>query len=141
MAAALSPKRILALDVGDARVGLAVGSTVAKLPTPIETLKRDNAFWDAFSDVVEREEIDRIVVGLPRNMSGEETKQSASIRVFAQSIEERTGFEVIFVDESLSSRRADTYLHQNKSSRVAQDSLAAAFILQEYFDMIEKHEV
>lgn len=141
MAAALSPRRILALDVGDVRVGMAVGSTVAKLPSPIETLKRDDTFWEKLTGILEREEVNGVVVGLPRNMSGEETAQSALIRTFSLEFSEKTGFDVSFVDESLSSHRADTYLQENNSSRAAQDSLAAAFILQEYFDMMEEHEV
>ncbi len=128
---------VLGLDVGNARVGLAVAGTVAKLPRPIETLPRDGALFAQLSLILQRESIDTLVIGIPRNLNGEETAQSQSIREFAKELESELQIHPIFVDESLSSARADQWLEDKKAAKVPQDSVAACFILKEYFDIIE----
>lgn len=128
---------VLGIDVGDARVGLAVAGTVAKLPRPIETLPRDKILFKQLSSILQRESINLVVIGIPRNLRGEETAQSQSIRKFAEEFEVELQIHPIFVDESLSSARADQWLEHKKGSKVPQDSVAACFILMEYFDIIE----
>jgi putative Holliday junction resolvase len=139
MAANLSHKNqnILALDVGEKRIGLAIGGSIAKLPTPIETIANDDQTLTTLSAIISRESIDILVVGIPRNQSGEETAQSASIRSFGKQLADRLGFPVKYADESLSSHRADEYLSAHPSSKTYQDSLAAVFILDEYFGMMD----
>lgn len=136
MAVPLTPNQvILGLDVGDARIGLAVAGSVARLPSPIETIQRGDDEVDLLQKIISRESADIIVVGIPRNLSGEETAQSTKIRQFADFIKQNISVPIIFVDESLSSKRADEYIKNTKNAE--QDSVAACFILQEYFDTLE----
>jgi putative Holliday junction resolvase len=128
---------VLGLDVGDARVGLAVAGTVAKLPRPIETLPRDKTLFEQLSLILQRESISVVVIGIPRNLSGEETAQSQSIREFTKELEATLRIHPVFVDESLSSTRADQWLEGRKGTKISQDSVAACFILKEYFDIID----
>ena len=132
----LSPdESILALDVGDARIGLARAGSLAKLPQPLKAIRNDENALRNLKQTIQAENIGLLVIGLPRNMKGEETAQSRKIREFAKSLDE-LGIESQFADESLSSKRADKYMAQNKKAAADQDSLAACFILEEYFNTI-----
>ena len=129
--------RILGLDIGDARIGLAAAHIIARIPAPLETLLNNVDLYAKLREIVAREDIGLLVVGIPRNMQGEETAQSAKIRAQAEDIAKELGIELVFADESLSSRRADDYLAQNKKSGATQDSLAACFILEEFIGGVE----
>jgi putative holliday junction resolvase len=124
---------ILGLDIGDARIGLAIASPIAKLPQPIETILNDATAVPTLRAIIEREGITTLVVGVPRNLEGRETAQSEKIRLQAESLAAEIGLDPIFVDESLSSKRADEYQQKQKKVQHAQDSVAACFILDEYF--------
>ena len=132
----LTPNQsILALDVGDVRIGVARAGALAKLPEPLPTVKNDESIMSGLQKIIEDHQVGLIVVGLPRNLKGEETGQTAKIREFAERLDS-LGVEYVFADESLSSKRADNYLRENKKSTADQDSLAACFILEEFFTTI-----
>lgn len=127
-----SSGRILGMDIGDARIGLATAHVVARIPAPIETIANDSSTIHALEAIIIREDVRLIVVGVPRNLSGEETPQSLKIREQAADITRLLGKDVVFVDESMSSKRADAYLAENPKSEAPQDSIAACFILEEF---------
>lgn len=126
---------ILALDVGDVRVGLARANALAKLPEPLPATANNQAVIDHLKELVKEHNVGLLVVGIPRNLQGEETAQSRKIREFAKQLE-ALGIQYVFVDESLSSKRADRYLAENKRANADQDSVAACFILEEFFNTI-----
>lgn len=124
---------IVALDIGDATIGVARANGIAKIPEPLQSLANDKKFVDSLIQLLREQDSKTVVVGVPRNMSGDETQQSRKIRDFIQELKQKTGdISYIFVDESLSSSRADEYLKNNKT-KASQDSVAACYILQEYF--------
>lgn len=112
---------ILGIDVGEVRVGLATAHSLAKLPSPHSVLKNDQEIYQNISDIIKKENIQAIVVGLPRNMKGEETAQSNFSRQFAAELAKYTSIRIDFADESLSSVRAS-----------GKDDIAACYILEEY---------
>lgn len=124
---------LLGIDVGDARIGLATASAIARLPSPRGVLQNDSTVIDKIGEIIEADKIDKVIVGLPRNQEGEETSQSLKSREFARKLEE-AGFVVAFADESLSSQRAQEAQKNDKSRRPDQpiDDLAACFILEEF---------
>lgn len=124
---------ILGLDIGDKRIGLARANAVAKLPAPIETILNDENTVTNLEEIIHREDVNTLVVGIPRNMDGDETPQSAKIRKLADTIAQQISIEMVFVDESFSSVRADEYIAGFKKQGFSQDSIAACFILQEFF--------
>ncbi len=128
---------VLGLDIGSARIGLAVASTVARLPHPIETIPNDEQLHSTLQAIVQREQISQLVSGLPRNLQGQETEQTRIVQMAAQNIAKTLGLPLVFADESLSSVRADEYLKTARRPKPAQDSVAACFILEEYFHTIE----
>ena len=125
---------VLGLDVGSKRIGTALASVIARLPQPGEVIDAQDKPFEAIQALVEAEDVKCIVVGLPRNLKGAETAQSQDIRVFAQNLGEQVSVPIMFADESLSSVRADELGKNNTFKNVSRDSLAACFILEEFFE-------
>lgn len=130
----LSSARVLGLDVGDARIGVAGAGLIAKLPEPITVVKNDDSAIAAIDKLAASEGALTIVVGLPRDQHGAETEQSAKARAFAKTLEEKTDYEVVFADESLSSKRAEAMLKDSGKDLSQLDAFAACFILEEFFN-------
>lgn len=124
---------ILALDIGDKRIGVAVASAIARLPRPLDMLPAEEDAVSKIVSIAEAQEAELIVIGIPRNLQGEETAQSQSIREFAAQLGESTKIPIVFADESLSSVRADNIAKYSAFKNASSDSLAACFILEEYF--------
>lgn len=122
----------LALDVGDARVGVAMANSLARLPSPLAIIENDDDVLENLKSLIRENSIDTLIVGLPRNMKGEETQQSRTSREFGEKLEETLGMPVIYADESLSTKRAEEYARQLKRTTGHLDDIAACFILEEY---------
>lgn len=122
---------ILALDVGERRIGVAIASSIARFARPLTTLINDEHFMSNLSEIIEDETIEIIVVGLPRNLSGEDTAQTDYVRKFTEQLNRDM---IIFQDEALTSRKAETELHQRGKpySKGDIDALAATYILEDY---------
>lgn len=123
---------ILALDVGSARVGVAVANSIARLPSPLAILKNDDTVFDELEELINIHDVSTVVVGLPRNMKGEETRQSEISRRFASELAEKLKIETVFAEESLSSKRAEKEAKAMKRTQKHLDDIAACFILEEY---------
>lgn len=128
------PSSILGLDVGDRRVGVAAVSLASRLPRPLTTLVRDDTFFDTLQALITSEEPDLLVVGLPRNLSGERTAQTQTTEAFAAELAQRYGLPVKFQDEAVTSKQAEAELKaRGKDYRRGDiDALAAVYILEDY---------
>lgn len=133
----IRPGRRLGVDVGKARIGVAVCDRDGLLATPVETVPRAQA-TDVRRIVELADEYDvlEIVVGLPLSMSGDDTPSTADARGFAEMLAEHR--PVRLVDERLSTVTAQRGLHQagrnSKKSRAVIDQAAAVIILQHALD-------
>jgi putative holliday junction resolvase len=135
-------KRILALDVGRKRIGLAVsdplGITAQGLPNLERTRKRDDL--DALARLAAQKEIGLIVVGNPIHMSGAEGRQSEWVREFAEALQRRTGIPVKLWDERLTTVEASRVLRESgigiEKRAAAVDRLSAVILLQSYLDSL-----
>ena len=124
---------IVGLDVGDKKIGVARANIIAKIPEALKTLKNDLNFTQSLKDLLDEQATNLIIVGLPRGGSGQETPQTKKVIEFIDQLKhDFAEVEFVFVDESLSSVRADEYL-RNTKHKMDQDGVAACFILQEYF--------
>ena len=124
---------LLALDIGDSKIGVARASVVAKIPQPLAKIANDENLLENLKKLTEEYQANTIIVGVPRNMSGEETEQSKKIRNQVSNLKTKLkDINFIFVDESLSSVRAGDYIKVN-NSRADEDSISACYILEEYF--------
>jgi putative Holliday junction resolvase len=136
------PGMILGLDVGDARIGVAIVNPVAKLPRPLRIVLNGETVYDQILELAKAEAVNKIVVGLPRNMDGDETAQSAKIRQFTTKLAAKTDVPVVLVDESLSSVRAESLpLPKGRVAGDPLDDVAACFILEEFLQSETGEEV
>ena len=133
-------KRILGIDLGEARIGLAISDELGMLAHPLETvhLKEVADPIARVAQIAQRDGIDTIVLGMPRNMNGTYGPAAEKTRAFAEKLKERTGCELKFWDERLTSVAAQRSLHEAgrnvKQSRAVIDQVAAQLILQGYLD-------
>ena len=134
--------RILAIDYGDVRVGLALSDLTCTIAQPFKTLNYDdmNHLINQLSEIINEKQVNKVVVGIPYNMKGDDTQQTTKVREFVSILEEKLGYEIIFIDERLTSSEAEKFMHQmdiktgfNKDKI---DKIAASIILQEYIDTI-----
>jgi putative holliday junction resolvase len=134
------PQRVLGLDVGARRIGLAVTDPLGITAQGLETLERKNKKHDfAYLNRILREyAVKEIVVGLPLRMSGQEGTQSEKIRIFAEELEKKFGLPVHFWDERLTSAEANRFLRDSELSiekrAKAVDRMAAVLILQGWME-------
>jgi putative Holliday junction resolvase len=129
-------ERVVALDVGEKRIGVAFGDSQTKIAVPEVTLANDADFLANLGELIRRKQPVAIIVGLPRNSKGQETKQSEFVREFAKSINV-FNLPIVFQDESLTSVEAETLLNLQRSKNYNSqqiDSKAAALILSDYLE-------
>lgn len=129
-------KSVVCLDVGEKRIGVAVGNTVIKIAVPYDTIVVDGGEIEAIAEVIAREKASLLVIGYPRNQSGEKTYQTKAVEEFAENLKDFTP-EIVFQDESLTSVLAEERLKSyNKPYKKEEiDAQAAAIILQDYFEI------
>ena len=132
--------RVLALDIGEVRVGVAVSDPGARVASPVCVLPAAEVLAHAvtFRRVLEDWEPDLLVCGLPRTLAGEEGPQAERIRAQAEKIAAACGLPLEFADERLSSAEAKRILKEQGLSERAMrgkvDSVAAGLFLQSWLD-------
>lgn len=134
--------RILALDLGKKRIGLAVSDplriTAQGLPNLERTRKRDDLA--ALARLAEEYQVGLMLIGNPVNMGGAEGRQSIWVREFAAEVEKRTGLPIQFWDERLTTVEAQRVLRSSGISQekraAAVDRLSAVILLQSYLDSL-----
>lgn len=131
--------RVLGLDVGDKRIGVALSDPTHLIASPHSVYTRVGWGKDSrhFFSLCQEKDVEKIVVGLPRNMDGSEGFQADKVRGFTDKLE-ALGLTVIFWDERLSTAHAEHALlegglHRDERKHVI-DQIAAALILQSYLD-------
>jgi putative holliday junction resolvase len=138
--------RLLGLDVGDRRVGVAVSDALGLTAQPVMTLVRSNRRQDARSllRVIRKHGCIEIVVGNPLYMSGDLSPQATKAQAFAQMLREETGLPVHLWDERLTTTEAHRHLHASglagAEHRKVVDQVAAVLILQGYLDALAVRE-
>ena len=132
--------RVLGLDVGSRRMGIAVSDPLGITAQGLETLQRRNKRYDFehLGRVIREYEVKEIVVGLPLRMSGAEGTQSEKMRAFAEQLREKFGLPVHLWDERLTSAEANRFLRETELSiekrGKAVDRMAAVLILQGWME-------
>lgn len=129
-------KSYMALDVGEKRIGVAIGDTAVRIAVPFETITVDGSEIEQIASLIANESIDTLVVGYPRNQSGEPTAQTQFVETFAAELTGMTD-ELVFQDESLTSVQAEERLksYGRPYSKGDIDAQAAAIILQDYLEL------
>lgn len=133
--------RVLALDPGSVRIGVALSDELKLLASPQEYIPAEPlaGFLNRFKDLVREKEVDLVIVGMPRNMDGTYGDAAAKVREFVRVLKEAAAVPIRTWDERLTSVQANRVLRQNKTRRDERrkkiDGVAAAVLLQSYLDM------
>lgn len=130
--------RILGLDVGERRIGVAVSDELGVVASPVGYVPRGPGDREALRALVERYGVTRLVAGLPRGLSGREGPQAADVRAYADALAADLGLPIEYWDERLTTAIAERSLIESGSRRKQRrervDAVAAAVMLQDYLD-------
>lgn len=132
--------RVMALDVGDKTIGVAISDSMLLIAQGRPTLRRTNLSADIekLRRLAEENEVHEIVVGQPLHMSGKQSPQSQKVARFADTLRQALKLPVIFWDERLTSFAAEQHLEEIglkwRKRREQVDKIAAMIILQSYLD-------
>lgn len=131
----MANQNIVCLDVGEKRIGVAVADTAVRIAVPFETVEVDGTEIEAIAKIIVTEQADVVVIGYPRNQSGETTAQTSFVEEFAKNLQDIAP-NIVFQDESLTSVIAEQRLasHNRPYSKADIDAQAAAIILQDYLE-------
>ena len=107
-------QRILAIDYGDVRVGLAISDLTQTIAQPFKTLlySDSNNLLNQLDNIIKENDIGLIVVGIPYNMKGEDTQQTSKVRKFISLMQDNLMIEIKLIDERLTSLEAEKIMHK-----------------------------
>ena len=137
--------RLIGVDLGDRRIGIAVSDASATLARPLRTIERNRSdelaaktLLDAIAVLHEEDEVGGVVVGLPAHLDGTASEQTARVRKMVDLLASRLSVPVMLQDERLSSHEAEERLAVRerdwRKRKAKLDAAAAAVILQDYLD-------
>lgn len=132
--------RILGIDYGDARVGVAVSDMLGFMAQGVRTIKNRgiNNLLNELKEILDEYKPEKIVIGLPKNMDGSEGFRVDATHEFADALKEIYAGEIVFWDERLSSLGAKRYLNETntrgKKRKEVLDTVAACIILEGYLN-------
>ena len=133
---------LLGFDFGMKRIGVAVGQTITKTASPLDTLKAQDGIpdWNIINELIQKWRATAFVVGIPLNMDGTEQDITKAARKFANRLHGRFNMPVHFVDERLSTIEARTRIFEQGGYKALQekqiDSIAAVIILEDWLQNI-----
>ena len=130
--------RLMGIDFGDARVGIALSDPLGIMAQGHGTLKNDGTeqLYKDILSIIQEKEVTKIVIGLPKNMDNSEGFRSQATKEFAEKLKTYTDAEIVFSDERLTTVSAHGFLSEmnvrGKKRKGAVDTLSAALILETY---------
>jgi putative holliday junction resolvase len=134
---------ILGIDFGDRRIGVAKSDSMGIIATGLDTIFWNNNVSVPLEKILQltnQYKIEKIVIGLPRNMDGSCGERAMVTREFADRLKEKTGIDIIFWDERLSSKSAQRTMQEKGiktgHNKADVDRIAACYILQSYLDSL-----
>lgn len=131
--------KLLGIDYGTERIGVALGDTEAGVAVPFEVIDATALAAERITQLVKQENIEIVVMGLPKNLQGQEGKSASRARRLAEKIQS-LGAKIVYEDERLSTKEVERAMKEyGKAKRgVDKDAAAAAIILQTYLDKMSK---
>lgn len=131
-------RRILGVDFGHARIGIAISDELGLLAHPLETVSAGPKAAKRIAEIARERNVERIVIGLPRHMNGSIGQAAEEVLMFAADLRKLVECAVVTWDERLSTTAANRALRESgqkmRGSRRIVDQIAAQFILQGYLD-------
>ncbi|HUS26223.1 MAG TPA: Holliday junction resolvase RuvX [Nevskiaceae bacterium] len=131
---------VIALDMGQKRIGVAIASLVARIARPLTTLQHTETIIDDLKQLLVEHQAAALVVGLPRGLEGQHTAQTASVEAFVATLKKHIAVPLYWQDEAVTSHHAETELEARKKpfSKGDIDALAATYILEDFLQELPK---
>lgn len=132
--------RILAIDYGSVRIGLALSDPLKIIAQGLKTILNDGKTLDQIIQIIDENNVSKIIVGKPLHLSGNESAKSAEVDEFVKKLKEKISFEIIMVDERFTSVMAQKAIasmgakKKQRQNKAKIDEVAAAILLQGYLD-------
>ncbi len=134
-------RRIIGIDLGRARIGVAVSDELGMLAHPVETIPANADAARRIGEIVREKNAERVVVGLPRHMNGSVGAGAIEALAFVRKLQDLLSCEVVTWDERLTTTAANRALRDSgrkaRNSRSVVDQVAAQMILQGYLDRVQ----
>jgi putative Holliday junction resolvase len=132
--------RILALDIGTKRIGVAVSDPLGITAKPLDYIKNDDNVFQNIKSLIESQNVSTVVIGLPITLKGLQGQQVEYTKEFAEKLKHYIPhINIVFIDERFTTSLAEKHLSQTKKKKNIKDyidSLSAVFILQTYLDSL-----
>ncbi|MCF7859854.1 MAG: Holliday junction resolvase RuvX [Candidatus Cloacimonetes bacterium] len=130
--------RLMAIDYGDVRIGLALSDPLQIISQPYKVIPNNEQTIKTIISIIKTDNVEKIILGLPQNLDGEDTKKTIEVRNFAELLKTEIDIPLIFWDERYTSVEANEKLKQMgyniAESRKVIDKVAASIILKNYMD-------
>ncbi|MDU5418324.1 Holliday junction resolvase RuvX [Peptoniphilus harei] len=135
--------KILGLDVGDVWIGVAISDALLLTAQPLMTIKRESnkIAYEKIHEIILENNVEKVVVGLPKNMNNTIGPQSEKVIKFAEKLKNKFKIEIEYVDERMTTLMAEQVLIEGSVRRENRkkyiDKIAATYILQSYLDRLK----
>ncbi len=130
--------RLMGIDFGEVRIGIALSDPLQIISQPFLVLANNENTINEIQNIIKTEEVEKIILGLPQNLDGEDTKKTLEVREFAEELKSNIDIPLFFWDERYSSVEANEQLKQMGytilESRKVVDKVAASIILKNYME-------
>lgn len=125
---------LLALDVGERRIGVAIANVQARIASPLVTLAHDDSVMHDIQMLIDEHAVMVLVVGLPRGLDGQHTQQTMVVEEFKATLERMLTVPVYWQDEAVTSRQAEDELKSRGKPYKKEDidALSATYILEDF---------
>ena len=124
--------KILGLDIGDRRIGVAVLDTDINVPMPLITLNNNRTFVNELKKLVIENKAESLIIGMPINLAGHKSEQAKKVMEVVKKIKNKLNIPVIFEDERLTSQTAQKRLKDVNYLKADIDAVAAVVILENW---------
>ena len=130
--------RLMGIDFGEVRIGIALSDPLQIISQPFLVLTNNENTINEIQNMIKTEKVEKIILGLPQNLDGEDTKKTLEVREFAEKLKNNIDVPLIFWDERYSSVEANEQLKKMDytilESRKVVDKVAASIILKSYME-------
>ncbi len=130
--------RLMGIDFGEVRIGIALSDPLQIISQPLKVIPNDDKTIYKIQEIIKTEEVGKIILGLPLNLDGEDTKKTLEVREFSEILKSNVDIPVIFWDERYTTVEANEKLKQMgfgiAESRKIIDKVAASIILKSYME-------
>jgi len=130
--------RLMGIDFGEVRIGIALSDPLQIISQPYRVIPNNDNTISEIKDIIKSEEVRKIILGLPLNLDGEDTKKTLEVREFSEVLKNNVDIPVIFWDERYTTVEANEQLkymgYGIAESRKVIDKVAASIILKNYME-------